>query len=414
MLINTSLFALSFFVSCQSKLLFYTFALLLNQIQQIFDMHNQFFWIHSDIFFVLFAAFTGSAVVLASVPPILRVARAKNLFDSIDERKIHSGTIPPLGGVALFIGFVLASVVATQDYFFTTLKYIFAAIMLLFFVGLKDDLMIISAWKKFLVQVVASLLLITMGDVRITSFQGMMGISAIHSITSICITLFVMLVIINAFNLIDGIDGLASGLGILAASVFGVWFYLAGFPEYAILSFALVGSLSVFFLYNVFGHRNKLFLGDSGSLVLGLVLSVFLVKFNELNLVRSTPFSVAAAPSVSFAIVIVPLIDTLRVMSIRLMQGKSPFLPDKNHIHHRLLTLMPNHFKVTLTIIAANALLIGFSFLLNYWSFNVNVQFILVFITAIFLASVPSICIKVLKVKKTNAIDFAKQHYRVG
>src|SRR5680860_30651 len=140
----------------------------------------------------------------------------------------------------------------------------------MFFTGLKDDILEISAKKKLVVQIVAAGILITLGDVRFTNLHGILGIHEINYFAGIICTLFVILLIINAYNLIDGIDGLASGLAIVSGTVFGVWFYLAGHIQFSILSFALVGSLSGFFLFNVFGHKNKLFMGDNGSLVIGL------------------------------------------------------------------------------------------------------------------------------------------------
>lgn len=344
-----------------------------------------------ELFLVLGAFIIGFTLVTLSIPPILKVARAKKLFEPSDERKIHNGSIPSFGGVAIFIGFTISSIVATDGYTFDSLKYIVASVILMFFIGLKDDLMIISAKKKLIVQIFATVLLITLGNIRYTGFHGMIGIEEIHYVTSVLFTVFVMVVIINSFNLIDGIDGLASGLAMLAATVLGVWFYIAGHIQFSIMSFSLVGSLAGFFLYNVFGRKNKLFMGDTGSLVVGLVISTLIVKFNEFNIVKSVPYAIGAAPAVSFAIIIVPLIDTLRVMTIRISNGKSPFSPDKNHIHHRLLDLVPSHFQVTLIIVFTNVFLIGLALLFNHISFDVNIQFILIFLAGALLSFIPSL-----------------------
>ncbi len=204
------------------------------------------------------------------------------------------------------------------------------------------------------------------------------------------LTLFVMIVIINAFNLIDGIDGLASGLAMLSATVFGVWFYLAGQIPFSVMSFALVGSLAGFFVYNVFGHKNKLFMGDTGSLVVGLIISTLVIKFNELNIVSSVPYGIHAAPAVSFVVILVPMIDTIRVMTIRIKNKRSPFSPDNNHIHHRLLQLVPHHFKVTLIIVFSNAALIIVAFSCNNYKFNVNYQFLIFFLASIVLSAIPA------------------------
>lgn len=177
---------------------------------------------------------SGSITIIA-IPPILRVARAKHLYEPFETRKVHNGDIPPLGGVAIFLGFLISAIIATDGYTFIPLKYLVASVILVFFIGLKDDLMVISPRKKLLIQVIAALILITMGNVRFTNLHGMMGIHEINYVTSLLLTLFTMLLIVNAFNLIDGIDGLASGLAMLAATVFGIWFYLVENISYAIM-----------------------------------------------------------------------------------------------------------------------------------------------------------------------------------
>ncbi len=349
----------------------------------------------------------GFILVVISIPPIIRVAHAKHLFEPFEERKIHTKIIPPMGGVAIFIGFTLSSIIATDGISFDSLKYIIASVIVMFFIGLKDDLMDISARKKLMVQIFAAVILITLGNVRFTNLHGIFGTHEIGYVSSLILSIFAMVVIINAFNLIDGIDGLASGLAILAATTFGIWFYLAGQIQFSILSFALVGSLAGFFIYNVFGHRNKLFMGDTGSLIIGLVISALVVKFNEFNINNAELYAIAAAPSVSFAIIIVPLIDILRVMTIRISSKKSPFSADNNHIHHRLLSLMSSHFKVTLIIVVANVIVIFLALFCNYLSLNVNLQFLLVLICGIIFSLIPSIILKIKlqnKIKSTNTL----------
>ncbi len=356
------------------------------------------------------ALIIGFLLVMISVPPIIRIAQAKHLFEPFDKRKIHTKIVAPLGGVAIFIGFTLSSIIATDGLSFDSLKYIIASVIIMFFIGLKDDLMDISARKKLMVQIFAAVILITLGNVRFTNLHGILGTHEIGYITSLMLSVFAMVVIINSFNLIDGIDGLASGLAMLAAASFGVWFLLTGQPQFAILSFALVGSLAGFFIYNVFGKKNKLFMGDTGSLIIGLVISALVVKFNEFNIVKSISYSINAAPSVSFAIIIVPLIDTLRVMSIRISQKKSPFSADNNHIHHRLLFLVKSHLNVTLIIVCANIAIIAFALFLNNMAINVNFQFLLVLLMGILFSLTPSVILKI----KSNGIKKSKTVNQFG
>lgn len=352
----------------------------------------------------------GFILVMISVPPIIRVANAKRLFEPFNERKVHTKIVPPMGGVAIFFGFTLSSIIATDGISFDELKYLIASVIIIFFIGLKDDLMDISARKKLIAEIFAAILLITLGQFRFTNLHGILGIYDIGFGLSIVLSIFAIVVIINAFNLIDGIDGLASGLAILAATVFGSWFYLAGHIQFAILSFALVGSLTGFFIYNVFGNKMKLFMGDTGSLIIGLVVSALVIKFNEFNIDKTVPYAISAAPAVSFAIIIVPLIDTLRVMTIRIAERRSPFSADKNHIHHRLLSLVTSHLKVTFIIVAANAVIIAFAVFLNQFSINVNIQFLLVFLLGIIFSFIPSYILKLKskekeKRKRTRPIE---------
>jgi UDP-N-acetylmuramyl pentapeptide phosphotransferase/UDP-N-acetylglucosamine-1-phosphate transferase len=337
-------------------------------------------------------------LVLITIPPILRIARAKLLFEPFEERKIHSTTIPPLGGVAIFIGFTLSSIIATDGLSFDSLKYIIASVIAMFFIGLKDDLLAISAHKKLGVQVFASVILITLGNVRFTNLHGILGVHEIGFFPSVIISIFIMVAIINAFNLIDGIDGLASGITMVGATSFGLWFYLSGNTQFSIMSFALVGSIAGFFIFNVFGKRNKLFMGDTGSLIIGIVISTLVIKFNEFNISYVGPFAVHAAPSVSLAIIIVPLIDTLRVMTIRISNGISPFTADNNHIHHQFLKLTPIHLKITMSIIVANIAIVGIALFLNKLELNVNIQFVLILLFGIAFSLIPSMIVK----SKTN------------
>jgi len=356
-----------------------------------------------ELLLIIGALLISFILVMITVPPIVRIANAKKLYEPFEERKLHTKVVPPLGGVAIFIAFILSTIIATDGLSFDSLKYIIAAVMIMFFIGLKDDILVISAKKKFLIQVFAAILLIALGNIRLTNLHGIFGIHEIGYLTSISITLLTMIGIINAFNLIDGIDGLASGLAMIASFVFGTWFYLTANYTLAIMSFALLGSLAGFFLFNVFGKKNKLFMGDTGSLILGVVISTLVVKFNELNLFADS-FSVSSAPALSFAVISVPIVDTMRVFTLRIAQKRSPFSPDQNHVHHRLLTIIPNnHLKVTLIILTANVLLIIVGFFLNTLGWNANIQFFLLVCIGVLISFVPSWILKIKNAKEELA-----------
>ncbi|NEW83210.1 MAG: undecaprenyl/decaprenyl-phosphate alpha-N-acetylglucosaminyl 1-phosphate transferase [Mariniphaga sp.] len=297
-------------------------------------------------------------ISLYAVPIVIRVAHSLKLMDNPNERSAAKSPIPTLGGIAIFLSFVFASTVGMSGAELPEMVYILSAVILMFFVGLKDDILNLSAWKKLVAQLITSAIIVFFAKIRFTNLHGFFGIGAIEMLPSVLLTFFVIIVIINAFNLMDGIDGLAAGLSMMAGIVFGVWFFISGHHDYAILSFALVGATSGFFYYNLYGKKNKIFMGDTGSLVLGTLMAIIVIRFNEFNIDQTQPFAIASAPAVSFGILIYPLIDTIRVFIIRLLQFKSPFTADKNHLHHRFLTLGFSHKRATYTIISINILFI--------------------------------------------------------
>jgi UDP-GlcNAc:undecaprenyl-phosphate GlcNAc-1-phosphate transferase len=347
----------------------------------------------THLYFIL-AIILSFILVVICIPPIVRVASAKKLFDQNDDRKIHKTVVPALGGVAIFIGFVISTIVSTNGFSFDELKYIIAAIIFLFFIGLKDDLITVSNRKKFVIQVFAALLLVFMANIRLTNFHGFLGLHEVNYTLGALSSIFLILLTINAYNLIDGIDGLASGLAIMAALFFGVFFVFAKEYVFAIMSFALTGSLIGFFIYNVFGTTNKIFMGDTGSLVIGLALSAILVRFNEIDSSSALPLLLQETPALSFAIVFIPLMDTIRVFTIRIVYRKSPFAPDTNHVHHRLLRIFNNHLKVTLTIVTANILLIGIALALCNHSINIHLQFLIISALGLFAMYLPAHILK--------------------
>jgi UDP-N-acetylmuramyl pentapeptide phosphotransferase/UDP-N-acetylglucosamine-1-phosphate transferase len=300
-------------------------------------------------------------IVLVSIPSIVTVAQLKRLYDEPGRRKSHHQAIPNLGGVAIFAGVLIALGLFADFSKAVELRLLIVSMVVIFFIGIKDDILIIAPDKKLIGEIVASLIIILLGNIRFSSLHGFLGIHEIPYILSVLLTCFVFIVIINGFNLIDGIDGLASGIGIILSAFFGVWFYLIGNFEYAILAAAVAGSLVAFFRFNVYGRKNKIFMGDTGSLLLGLFMSFIVVKFNELNAMLDSPYVIKAAPAVSFGILIVPLFDTLRVFIIRISRKQSPFRPDKNHIHHVLLKVGYSHLGATIRIVAVNILFIMLS-----------------------------------------------------
>jgi UDP-GlcNAc:undecaprenyl-phosphate GlcNAc-1-phosphate transferase len=362
-----------------------------------------------SIFYSLLGFSIGFGLVFLTIPPLIRVAKAKHLYDTPNERKATKEVVPTLGGVAIFIGFILSTIIATDGYDFSELKYMIAAIIIMLFIGLKDDLMDVSARKKLLVQVGTAIMLIVLGNFRFTNLHGIFGIYEINYAFSFALSLFIMIAIINAFNLIDGIDGLASGISIVISSVFGTWFLLSGHLEYGIMCFSLTGSLIGFFLFNVFGKENKIFMGDTGSLILGVTMVILVIKFNELNINQLTPYAIQAAPVVSIGILIIPVIDTLRVFFIRLSKRQSPFAPDMNHIHHNFLKLGNSHLKSTMFIVFINILFIGFAFSFNQ-SINVNNFLVSILTLGFIVAYIPNLILNWKQSSVSTIVE--KPHYK--
>jgi UDP-GlcNAc:undecaprenyl-phosphate/decaprenyl-phosphate GlcNAc-1-phosphate transferase len=319
----------------------------------------------SPALLVILSIVSSFAIVYGSVPTIVNVAHLKKLYDEPGRRKSHFQSIPNLGGISIFAGFIITAGVFTDINLTPEFLYLIIGLVVLFFVGLKDDILIIAPTKKLYGEIIASLILVVVGDLRFTSLHGFMGINEIGYLPGIILTIFVMIVVTNAFNLIDGIDGLASGLGIVISITFGLWFFLSGNTNYAVLAASLLGSLVCFFGFNVFGVKNKIFMGDTGSLLVGFVISVFVIKFNEINVLYDGNYSVKASPAVSFGILIIPLFDTLRVFLLRIARGRSPFSADKNHLHHRMLKLGLSHFGSTLLLLSLNIV-----FIVLVWSFQ--------------------------------------------
>ncbi|MBL7972100.1 MAG: undecaprenyl/decaprenyl-phosphate alpha-N-acetylglucosaminyl 1-phosphate transferase [Prolixibacteraceae bacterium] len=343
---------------------------------------------HLEIFLSLSIAFT---IVYFIIPRIIKVSLAKKLFDVPNNRSAAKKVVPTLGGIAVLAGFFISLIVASDSYNVNELKYMLVAIFVMFIVGLKDDIIGLSAKKKFVVQLAVALYLVLLGNYRITDLHGIFGINEIGIATGNLLSLLLIVGVINALNLIDGIDGLASGICMLISVVYGVWFLYAGDIIYALVCFSLAGSLLAFFLYNVFGTTNKIFMGDTGSLILGTIVALLTIRFNEFNPVSG--LAVHGAPAIAFAIISVPVIDTIRVFAIRLSQKKSPFAPDMNHIHHHLLRLTNSHLVSSLILIAANGLLILLAFVL-FESLGNNLLFVLLLILGFTLAGIPSFLVK--------------------
>lgn len=333
------------------------------------------------------AVFLISAILAGIIiPKILLIAFRKRLFDEPDERKIHTAAVPRLGGIAFMpsIIFSLCFVIGIEVLFgsewahlhfglsldehgpearaqlasrFLPLSFGLCAIMVMYLVGIADDLIGVRYSAKFIAQIIAACLL-ALGGVRIDNLHGMFGIYELPWPLAWGLTILLVVYITNAINLIDGIDGLASGLSGIAMAFYGFAFLSAGYWIYALLAFAGLGTLVPFFYYNVFGNpvmQKKIFMGDTGALTIGILLSFLAIKTTYIidgGIIASNIMVVAFAP------LAIPCMDVLRVFMHRILRGKSPFLPDKTHIHHKLLALGIPHRLTMITILSTSAMLI--------------------------------------------------------
>ena len=301
---------------------------------------------------VLLTASVAFIITFLATPVILQVAEKKKLYGIPDERKVHTRLIASLGGVGIFAGFILASLLSIQGQFNFEFQYFFAAAIVIFFLGLKDDIMILSASKKFVGQIIAASILIHLGGIRLDSMYGLFGLEQLPEGFGLALSYLTIIVVMNSFNLIDGVDGLAASLGILSMLVFGAYFFAVNMQAYALLSFSMAGSLIAFLIFN--HHPARIFMGDSGSLMIGLINSILVIKFINVAHDPSIAIPLTSSVAIGFSILIVPLLDTLRVFGIRIINGRSPFTPDRNHVHHLLLDRGLGHATVTLACVGIN------------------------------------------------------------
>ena len=292
-----------------------------------------------------------------TIPTVVKISRRKNLMDEPGSRSSHLRKIPNLGGISMFYSLaVCASIFAFE--LFDLYKFLFASLVILLYIGVMDDIVVMRAYKKLFAQIIVTSLMVIGSDVRIRSFFGLFGVYELNYFFSVAISIFTFIVLINAFNLIDGIDGLAGGYSILCSAMFGISYYRLGEYNYplVVLSGVIIGCVIGFLYFNLSNYRNnKIFMGDTGSMILGFLLAFTAICFIDIFIDKELPevprYYLQSAPAIAMAILILPIIDTLNVFIIRICNGKSPFVADKNHIHHSLLKLGLTHRRSTVYIL---------------------------------------------------------------
>ena len=300
--------------------------------------------------------------------PVFKMAILKNFVDKPNKRSSHTGCVPSIGGIVVFLAFLCSFLLFVRFDSRPEFQYVLLGAILIFLVGIYDDLLEISPRKKVKGEMLGVLVLIVGGGFYLTNLHGFLSFYEISPWVGIPLTFVGLVGLINAINLIDGIDGLCSGMAMIDCIFFGIWFYYCGHIEYALMCGVLTAALIPFFLINLFGKRSKMFMGDSGALMVGFLLGVMAIRFCETDINLKGICAVEAAPGVVFSVLAIPVIDTLRLFASRWMRGKSPFAPDKRHLHHKLLTIYNGvHKKATFTILGLNLLFMAFAYIGRDW-----------------------------------------------
>lgn len=341
-------------------------------------------WLLIDFLSFLFVVLLTGVLI----PQILLIAFRKNLFDVPDERKIHTSPIPRLGGIAFFPAILFTIALAfgifrqydsaimayVSERSATSLCFLTCSVVTLYLVGMADDLIGLKYRAKFVAQIIAAALVI-IGGLQLDDLHGFVFVHEMPLFVSILLTILLTVFITNAINLIDGIDGLASGLSAIACGFYGVIFFNAGLHVYAMIAFCTLGALIPFFYYNVFGNADKhgkIFMGDTGALTIGLLLSVMGIRICDIPdaVLKVNPAVLAFAP------LLIPCCDVVRVYIHRIKAGRNPFLPDKTHIHHKLLALGMSPRVAMPVIVAASLVLTLLNYLLSPY-INISLLFAL-------------------------------------
>lgn len=322
---------------------------------------------------------TSFIITLLIIPRIIGLVNYKELMDNPNDRSVHKAKTPTLGGVAFFVSIIIGLFLIQKfDIAYSSIGVI-AGLTLLFILGLKDDLMVLSAKTKFFGQIVAITFILLNPEFQHLGFHGFFDIGFLNFWTSVLVGYFVIISIVNGYNLIDGIDGLASMVGIVVFAVFSFLFYRTNSHYFFLLSVIGIGFLVAFLRFNL-SNDKKIFMGDTGSMIVGFLMGVLMLRLlnledANLQLLNLDPKNILP---LSVAILVVPFLDVIRVFTIRLMNNRKPFSPDRNHIHHVLLGLGWSHIKTSLIISAVNLLLIVVIYVLNFYVSHLWLTFILI------------------------------------
>ena len=348
----------------------------------------------SDFKFGLLTYVMAFVLTLIFIPPVIFMVKRFKLFDRPNARKEHSVPTPTFGGISIFAGMMGSLLFWFQFSNHPSIITLFLSMVLLFGVGIMDDLKDLAARYKLVIEAGLASLLAVAG-IRITSFGGLFGITELHIMAQYIITVITIVGITNAFNLIDGIDGLAGGLGFMSLVTLGIFLTISKDLNYAMIAFALAGALLGFLYFNF--NPARIFMGDTGSLILGFVIAVLCVQLMKVNALYTAP----VVPNIyvfTLGIVMIPVFDTLRVFGTRIWKGHSPFSADKTHIHHLVTNKGFTHGFAARIICVFH----GFILILVYWLKDWKPE----------LQIVVLVCCMLMLVYLFNRIGAVKKHFK--
>jgi UDP-N-acetylmuramyl pentapeptide phosphotransferase/UDP-N-acetylglucosamine-1-phosphate transferase len=323
---------------------------------------------------IIFSCISAFLITFVIIPKVIFFAERLRLIDLAGERASHKGSVPIFGGIAIFAGIMFSLLFWSE---LANIQFILASLLIVFFVGVIDDLLALSPTKKLIGQIISVLIIIYLQELKIDNMHGVLGIYSLPEIVSTLFTVFVVIVITNGFNLIDGVDGLAGGIGIIASAGFGFIAFVMGQVDMALIAFTLTGALAGFLKYNF--HPARIFMGDTGSLVVGMILSILAINSIQEGLVTDTIHLEHKGPLLAIVFLAIPLFDSLRVFVNRVRKGKGPLSPGKDHLHHALLDLGHGHKYTTLILYLLSILTIFASYFLLELNLNISIA-ILAFI----------------------------------
>lgn len=329
--------------------------------------------------YFLLAIISAFCVGFLVTPLLIKFLIRMKIGDTPGGRKIHTKFIPSMGGVSIVVAAGVSLGIWGWQFPLPDMRYLLGAIALMFFVGLRDDMVELKASHKLLGQLVAVILVVLVADIRIRDLHGFLGVGELNIYFSYVFSAFTLLALTNAFNLIDGLDGLAGTMGTIVLSCLGIWFYYQGLGSYALLCFTFLGGILAFLVYN--WHPAKIFMGDTGSLTLGFVIGTLVIAFMDRNgaLPDGAFFKFTPTYAAGIALMMFPLYDMGRVFTRRISQGKGPMTPDKSHVHHFLMRMGLKHNQVTLMLAGLQLTLILMVFILKDFSDHLVIPVIGIF-----------------------------------